>query len=240
MTDLVRFDREGDVAFITLDRQRSLNAINLEMRDAIWDILGVLGIDPTVRCVVVRGAGERALSAGADVTEFGTAPSLIASREARQFRDLWGAMNTLPVPLIAEMHGVAYGSGLELSLHCDLRIAADDTRMALPEVLLGYLPSAGGTQTLPRTVPRSMALQMILTGEPLDARQAFDCGLVHAVVPRTDLEAMVRSWAARIASAPPAAIRAAKRAVIEGIDLRLAEGLALERRLAHAVQAGSG
>jgi enoyl-CoA hydratase/carnithine racemase len=186
--------------------------------------------------VVLSGAGDRAFSAGADITEFGSAPSLLAARQARQWRDLWGVMSALPVPLIAAIHGFAYGAGLEMSLYCDLRVASEDARFAVPEVTLGYIPSAGGTQTVPRHVARSLAMQMLASGEPVDAARAHAAGLIHAVVPRAALQATARAWAGRIAQAPPEAVRAAKRAILEGLDLPLAEGLALERRLADAVR----
>lgn len=236
---LIRYDREDDLAWITLDRPRALNAVSMEMRDALWDVLNVLALDPTVRCAIIRGAGERAFSAGADITEFGSAPSLLDARRARQARDLWGVMSRLPVPLIAAIGGFAYGAGLEMSLYCDLRIASEDARFAVPEVTLGYIPSAGGTQTVSRHLPRSLAAQMVIAGEPIDAAEAYRAGLVHAVVPREELTSTARVWAQRIAAAPPNAVRGVKRAVIEGIDLPLADALALERRLGDAVRGGS-
>lgn len=231
----VRFERDGDIAWITLDRPERLNAIHLAMRDELWAMLTLLRDDPTVRVAVFGGAGDRAFSAGADITEFGSAPSLMAAREARQGRDLWGLLASLRLPLIAAVHGFAYGAGLELSLYCDLRIAAEDARFAVPEVALGYMPSAGGTQTLPRHLPQSEALRMVTTGEPLSAAEAYEVGLVHAVVPGAALAATARAWALQLAAAPPRALRAAKRAVVEGLDLPLVEGLALERRLGAAL-----
>ena len=233
---LVRFEREGDIAFVTLDRPERLNAVSMAMRDALWGVLTALRDDPTVRCAVFTGAGDRAFSAGADITEFGSAPGLMDARAARQQRDLWGVMSTLPVPLIAAIHGFAYGAGCEMSMYCDLRVASEDARFALPEVTLGYIPSAGGTQTIPRHAPRSEALRMVTSGEPLSAAEALRAGLVHSVVRREDLMPTARAWAERIAAADPVATRAAKRAILEGIDLPLADGLALERRLSDAVR----
>ncbi|TAK76068.1 MAG: enoyl-CoA hydratase/isomerase family protein [Dehalococcoidia bacterium] len=231
----VRVSREGDAVWLTLDRPERLNAVSLEMRDDLWGALTLLRDDPTVRCAVIHGAGDRAFSAGADITEFGSAPAILDAREARHARDLWGVMSTLPVPLVAAIHGFAYGAGLEMSLYCDIRIAADDARFALPEVTLGYIPSAGGTQTAPRHLRRSDALRLVTSGDAISAAEAFEAGLVHAVVPREALLETARAWAERIAARPPEATRAAKRAVIEGIDLPLADGLALERRLAAAL-----
>ena len=235
-----RLTREGDLAWVTLDRTERLNALHLDMRDQLWGILTMLRDDPSVRVAVFAGAGDRAFSAGADVTEFGTAPSLMAARGARQERDLWGLMANLRIPLVAALHGYAYGAGLELSMYCDIRIAAEDTRLALPEVALGYIPSAGGTQTVPRAIGRSDALRIVATGEPIDAAEAYAIGLVHAVVPLADLDATARAWAQRLASGPTAAIRATKRAVVEGLDLPLEEGLRLERRLVANVVGGRG
>jgi enoyl-CoA hydratase/carnithine racemase len=236
---LVRYEREGELAWVILDRPERLNAVNLEMRDALWGVLTALRDDPTVRCAVFRGEGDRAFSAGADITEFGTAPSLLEARAARQDRDLWGVMSTLEVPLIAAIHGFAYGAGCEMSMYCDLRVASEDASFALPEVTLGYIPSAGGTQTVPRHAPATEALRIVTAGVPLTAIEAYEAGLVHAVVPRDALLPTARAWAERIAAAPPKAVRASKRAILEGLDLPLAEGLALEGRLADAVRRGS-
>lgn len=228
-------EREGDIVWLTLNRPERLNAIHLELRDELWVQLELLRDDPSVRAAVFRGAGDRAFSAGADITEFGTAPSYIEARDARVLRDLWGLMAGLDLPLIAAIHGFAYGAGLELSLYCDLRVASEDARFAIPEVTLGYIPSAGGTQTVPRHLPSSEALRMATTGEPISAREAYDLGFVQRVVPREQLDAAVREWARELAGRDPAALRAAKRAVRDGLDQPLEAGLALERRLAAAV-----
>ena len=226
----------GRVAYATINNP-PVNAIGATVRAALVDGVKALNADPELQAAVLICEG-RTFMAGADITEFGTAPGLVAARESRQQRDLWGLMARLPIPLIAAIHGYAYGAGLELSLYCDLRIAAEDARFALPEVSLGYIPSAGGTQTIARHLGRSDALEMVTSGAPIDATQAFDRGLVHAVVPFAELEATARGWADRIAALDSAAVRATKRAVIEGLDLPLAEGLALERRLARAVALG--
>ncbi len=228
-------EREGDVVWLTLNRPERLNAIHLEMRDELWLQFLLLRDDPSVRVAVFRGAGDRAFSAGADISEFGTAPSFVEARDARVRRDLWGLLAGLELPLIAAIHGFAYGAGLELSLYCDLRIASEDAQFAIPEVTLGYMPSAGGTQTLPRHIPTSEALRMATSGEPISAREAYDLGFVQRVVAREDLDAATREWAELLATRDPAALRATKRAVHEGLDRPLEAGLALERRLAAAV-----
>ena len=191
MAEPVLFDIDGrGVATITLNRPERLNAINMAMRDLLWEYLLACRDHPDVRAIVFRGEG-RAFSAGADISEFGTAPSLWESRLARHERDVWGLMLSLPMPLIARMHGFCFGAGLELPLCCDVRVAAADARFALPEVTLGYIPSAGGTQTLPRTIPPGAAADLILTGEPIGAEEALRWGLITRAVPPADLDAAV-------------------------------------------------
>jgi enoyl-CoA hydratase/carnithine racemase len=209
-----------------------LNAINMRMRDELWELMHAVRDDPDVRVAIFKGAGEQAFSAGADISEFGTAPSHVESRRARRQRDLWGFMLSIGKPLIAAIHGFALGAGIELPMCCDIRIASDDARLGLPEVSLGYIPSAGGTQTLPRHVPPGVAMHMILTGDPIDAATALRYGLVQRVVPRDRLYPESESLARTLMSRGPLALRLAKRAVLEGLELPLSEGLALERRLA--------
>jgi enoyl-CoA hydratase/carnithine racemase len=229
----VCFARGDDgIAVLTLDRPQRLNAINLAMRDQLWTWLEFARDDPDLRCLIVRGAGDQAFCAGADVTEFGSAPSYLAARDARRQRDVWGLMATLPVPLVAAVQGWALGAGCELSLLCDIRVAAENARFGLPEVKLGYIPSAGGTQTLPRTIPRGAALGMILSGEPIDAATALQWGLVQRVVPRADLDAAARAVAERLAQQPPAALRLTREALRIAGDVPLSQGLRLSRQLA--------
>lgn len=237
---LVLYDKLDSIALITLNRPAALNAVNLAMRDELWGLLLAVRDDPDVRVGVIRGAGERAFCAGADVKEFGSAPSVVEARRARHERDLWGLMTELETPLIAQIHGWALGAGCEMSLLCDLRIAADDARLGLPEVTLGYIPSAGGTQTLPRTVAHGDASRMVLSGEPVDAATALRMGLIHRVVPRAGLEAEVMSRARALAARPPAALRALKRTLNQSADLPLAAALAFEARQVRSLVAGYG
>ena len=181
---------ERGVATITLNRPERLNAINLEMRDLLWEYFLATRDMPDVHVMVFKGEG-RCFSAGADISEFGTAPSVMAAREARHRRDLWGVLLNHRCLTVAAMHGYCFGAGLELPLQCDLRIAAEGTTFALPEVTLGYIPSACGTQTLPRLVPPGVAASMILTGEPIDTSAAMRWGLVDAVVPAGEVDAEV-------------------------------------------------
>jgi enoyl-CoA hydratase/carnithine racemase len=233
------FGKAGNgVAWLTLNRPRVLNAMNMAMRDEMWSALAAVRDDPDIRAVVIRGAGDRAFSAGADVSEFGTAPSYIEARRARQERDVWGAMLACTKPLVAAVHGFAFGAGCEMSLLCDIRIASDDATFALPEVTLGYIPSAGGTQTLPRAVPPGIAREMILSGQPIDAAAALRAGLVQRVVPHARLEDEAADVASRLAAQPEAALCGAKEAMARGAGLPLEAGLRLEAIVATRVSAG--
>jgi enoyl-CoA hydratase/carnithine racemase len=237
----ILFDKPGEgIARLTLNRPDVLNAMNMAVRDELWSMLLAVRDDPDIRAVLFRGAGDRAFSAGADVGEFGTAPSFTEARRARQDRDVWGLMLSITKPTVAAIHGYAYGAGCELSLLCDIRIAADGAQFALPEVTLGYIPSAGGTQTLPRTVPPGIAREMVLTGEPIDAQRALAIGLVSRVVPLEQLDATAIEIAAKLAALPPDAARAAKEAIVRGAGLPLEQGLRFEALLASRLRDAAG
>ena len=228
----VTYDKQDGVAWVTLNRPETLNAVNLQMRDELWEVLHAVREDPEVAVAIFKGAGERAFSAGADITEFGTAPSVAEARRARRERDVWGYMLAIEKPLIAAIHGFALGAGIELGMCCDLRIAAEDARIGLPEVTLGYIPSAGGTQIMPRIVRPGLAMRLILSGDDIDAPEALRIGLVHRVVPRDRLYAEAEAVARRLMGLSPLALRLAKAAITQGLDLPLAQGLNLEARLA--------
>jgi enoyl-CoA hydratase/carnithine racemase len=228
----VLYETHDGIAWLTLNRPEVLNALNLQIRDELWVLLEAIALDDSVKVVVFRGAGDRAFSSGADLSEFGTAPSYTEARRARLERDVWGRMARFEKPMIAAVHGYALGAGCELSLLCDLRIASEDARFGLPETHLGYLPTAGGSQTLPRTAGLSRALDMILTAEPIDARTALDYGIVNAVVPRAELAAAAEAYARRLIAQPEAVLRATKRAMRDGASLPLRDAIRLERRLA--------
>ena len=234
-TPLLYEPRDG-VARVTFNRPEVHNAIDLQMRDALWSLLDAIEADDEVGVLVFRGAGEAAFSAGADISEFGTAPSYTEARRARLERDLWGRLLHFPKPTIAAIHGYALGAGCELSLLCDFRIAAQDALIGLPEAKLGYIPTAGGTQTLPRTIGPGRALDMLLTAEPIDAQRALDYGLVHQVVPLGQLDAAADALARRLLAQPAVALRAAKRALVEGRDLPLPTALRLEAHLRHLLE----
>ncbi len=216
------------VALVTLDRPEARNAINDALLGQLVAALGRLDADPACRCIVLTGAGERAFAAGADIREMAgeTAASLIASdRFAR-----WEAIGSLRTPLVAAVRGFALGGGCEIAMSCDMIIAGDDAVFGQPEIKLGIIPGAGGTQRLARAVGRSRAMELILTGRMVDAREAERIGLVSRVVPAAETLATALELAATIATMPPLAVVAAKEAIARADELPLREGLAFERR----------
>ena len=225
-----------DIAQITLNRPEALNAVNLAMRDELWGYIHAAQLDPDVRALIFAGAGPRAFSAGADISEFGAAPSLHDAREARRRRDLWALLEDLPIPTIAALHGFCFGAGIELPLYCDLRLAAPDTQIALPEVTLGYIPSAGGTQLMPRICAPAAAPGLILGGEPIDAERALAWGILHRIVPRDALDAAALAAAQRLAAADPARIAAVKQSIRRGLDLPLAAAIRRDTQTARRLR----
>ena len=234
----VIYEKTANIAYVTLNRPEALNSYNMQMRDELYQILAAIKDDDEVAVVILKGAGDKAFCAGADLTEFLTAPSPVIARQIRLERDVWGLFLSLPQPVIAALHGYVLGSGLEMALCCDLRIAADDARFGFPEVGLGIIPAAGGTQTLPRAVGQARALEMLLTARQIDAREAYAIGLVNQVVPRAELLSAVEEMAGKILRHSQKVVKNAKQAVVRGLDLPLAEGLELERKLAALTYAG--
>jgi len=234
------YEKVDSTAYVTLNRPQALNVYNIRMRDDLYEVLSAIRNDDEVRVAIFKGAGDKAFCAGADLSEFLTAPSPVVARQVRFDRDVWGLFLSIPQPLIAAVHGYVLGSGIEIALCCDIRIASEDARFGLPEVGLGIIPAAGGTQTLPRTVGRGKALEMLLTSRWIDAKEAYQIQLVNRVVPWEKLLESAKEMAEKIASHDPVAIRSAKQAVVRGLDLPLAEGLRLEKMLASQLRAIAG
>lgn len=235
--ETIIYEKRNGIAHVTLNRPGVLNRYNLKMRDELYQVLTAIRDDPGVLIAIFKGAGERAFCVGADLTEFGTAPSPIIARQVRWERDIWGLFTSLKQPLIAAVHGYVLGSGVEIALLCDIRIASEETVFGLPEVSLGMIPAAGGTQTLPRAIGKGKALQILLAGDRIDAEEALRIGLVNMVVSREELYLSADRMAKRILSHSFIAVRHAKEAVTRGLDLTLEEGLVLERRLAEITKA---
>ncbi len=237
--EVILYEKQDDIGYITLNRPKALNAYNIQMRDELYEVLGAVKDDPDVRVVILKAAGEKAFCAGADLTEFLSAPPPVFARKARFDRDIWGRFLSVEQPVIAALHGYVLGSGIEMSLCCDIRLATEDARFGLPEPGLGIIPAAGGSQTLPRAIGQAHALEVLMSGRWLTADEARRMKLVNRIVPKADLLAEAEKLARRIASFPYYAVKAAKQAVWRGMDLSLDEGLEMEARLAGAVFQGA-
>jgi enoyl-CoA hydratase len=224
----IHIDKQPPLALVTLDRPKVLNALNAatfaELADAFEDMAG----DPSVRVVLLTGAGTRAFAAGADIREVAEATVENGAELARTGQRVFRRIETLGKPVIACIRGFALGGGCELAMACTLRLAADDARLGQPEAKLGLLPGYGGSQRLPRLVGRGAALKLLLTGAIIDAAEALRIGLVDEVVAADDLMARAEAVALEISANAPLAIAETLRVVDEGLDLALDAALALE------------
>jgi len=215
------------VALVTIDRPAALNALSFDLLDELADALGELDRDGRTRAVVLTGSGDRAFAAGADIVELAEqTPERL--RAERRF-DAWDRIWAIGVPLIAAVRGFALGGGCELAMSCDLIVAGDDARFGQPEISIGVMPGAGGTQRLTRAIGVARAMEMILTGRTMRADEAFAAGLVTRVAPTAETIESALQLADSIAAMPPLAARAAKRSVLAAAELPLAAGLRAER-----------
>jgi enoyl-CoA hydratase/carnithine racemase len=238
--ETIIYDKHDGIARVTLNRPQLLNRYNVKMRDELYEVLSAIRDDSDVQVVIINGAGKKAFCVGADLTEFGTAPSSIIARQVRWERDVWGLLERLKQPVIAALHGYVLGSGVEIALFCDIRIASTDAVFGVPEVALGMIPAAGGSQTLPRTVGAGKALQLLLSCEYIDSEEALRIGLVNRVVSRKELMSTAEMIAKDIKANSNVAVRYAKEAVNRGKDLPLDQGLALEKSIAEIVRILAG
>ncbi len=226
MTDelVLTESRPGGVVVVRLSNG-SMNPLSNALLDQLGDVAERIGADPDVHAVVVLGS-EKALAAGADIKEFGDQAA--ARRIGKAFRRAFDGLAAIPRPVIAGIRGFALGGGMELALACDLRVAADTARMGQPEILLGIIPGAGGTQRLPRLVGPARAKEMIWSGRQVKADEALAIGLVDRVVPADEVEAAAVAWASELAAGPVVAIGLAKAAIDDGLDGSLTRGLDTE------------
>jgi enoyl-CoA hydratase/carnithine racemase len=230
--EAIEVERQDGVGWITLSRPQAINAINDAMRREVPIALRALDDDPQVRVIAMRGAGARGFCAGADLKEQRPAVSPAASRSKYASSNWIRAFDQVEKPLIAVIHGYCMGGGLEIALACDLRLASADAVFALPETGLGLIPGGGGTQRLPRLVGLGRALDLLITGDRIDANEAYRIGLITHLAPNTEaLAEEAAQLAKRIAQRPPIATRFVKEAASAGIELDINAGLRLERDL---------
>ena len=220
----------GRISTLTINRPDKRNALNQATRDEILHALDALEKSPDSRVLIVTGAGDKAFIAGADIGEF-EGRTALAQREAMKGRRIFDAIEEFPKPVIAMINGFCLGGGMELALACDIRIASDTAKLGQPEVNLGIIPGGGGTQRLTRLVGEGKSMELILTGDFIDAAEARAIGLVNDVVPAVELQSRVRALAGRIAEKSPVALRMAKEAVKTAARMNLREGLDRETDL---------
>jgi enoyl-CoA hydratase len=229
--DNLEYEKRGPIAYVTLNRPQVLNALNTptwaDLKAAFEDVRD----DPAVGGAILTGAGDKAFIAGADINELSTVTSAEAEQSSRFGQQVLDLIENLGKPVVAAVNGFALGGGCETAMACTLRIAAESARFGQPEVKLGLPPGGGGTQRLPRLVGKGRALQLILTGDVIDAREAWRIGLVNDVVPPAELMQRAEAVLERILANAPIAVRYSMEAVNKGLDGGLAEGLALEAAL---------
>ncbi len=226
----IDYKKEGRVAVFTINRPEALNAINMESLEELSRALNDFKNDDGLWVGIITGVGGRAFSVGADIR------SVLPQFKQKRGQPWAGPPTILRglemwKPMIAAVNGYALGGGMEIALACDLRIAAENATFGLPEVSLGFIPGWGGTQRLPRLIPRAKAAEMLFTGRAIDAQEAYRIGLVNKVVPLAQLMTAANEMAEMVCRPAPLAVRAAKQAMMQGLSLSLENGLELEKTL---------
>ncbi|HWZ60833.1 MAG TPA: enoyl-CoA hydratase-related protein [Gemmatimonadaceae bacterium] len=229
--DNVVYEKQGPIAYVTLNRPKVLNALNkatiAELKTACEDARD----DPTVRGVILTGAGDKAFAAGADVGEVVNDTPIEAAENTRAGQEVTSLIENLGKPVIAAVNGYAVGGGCELAMACTIRIASETAQFGQPEVKLGIMPGYGGSQRMPRLIGKGRALQVILTGDMISAQEAYRIGLVNEVVPAANLIARAEAMLRQINANGPVGVRYSLEAVNKGLETSLSEGLVIEASL---------
>ncbi|WP_314165740.1 enoyl-CoA hydratase-related protein [Lachnoanaerobaculum gingivalis] len=226
----VRFDTEGAVGIVTIDRPKALNALNSEVLaelDACFDSIDT----NTIRAVILTGEGDKSFVAGADIGEMSKLSPAEGEAFGKKGNDVFRKIETFPVPVIAAVNGFALGGGCEIAMSCDIRICSDNAMFGQPEVGLGITPGFGGTQRLARIVGVGIAKQLIYTARNIKADEAFRIGLVNAVYSPEELMPAAKKMAAAIAQNAPIAVRACKKAINDGLDAKMDDAIVIEEKL---------
>ncbi|MCK4645912.1 MAG: enoyl-CoA hydratase/isomerase family protein [Candidatus Aminicenantes bacterium] len=228
------YEKKENIGLLTINRPEKLNAISNELISELKKLLDEIEKDEDLRALILTGAGDKAFVAGADIKELVDRDARLGRRVSQERQEVFSRIENLPVPVIAAVNGYALGGGLELALACSIRICSEKAQFGAPEVKLGIIPGDGGTQRLPRLVGLGRAMELILTGDFIDAQEAYRIGLVNKVLPQEELMDKAMELAKKIASRPPLAVRFAKEAVNRSQEGDAASGFALESYL-HAL-----
>lgn len=226
----VDVETEGNIAVITINRPKALNALNSEVLDDLNAAVDGLDLE-TVRCAIITGAGDKSFVAGADIGEMSTLTKAEGEAFGKKGNDLFRKIETLPIPVIAAVNGFALGGGNELSMSCDIRLASENAVFGQPETGLGITPGFGGTQRLARLIGSGMAKQIIYSAKNIKADEALRIGLVNAVYPQEELLPEAKKLASRIAGNAPIAVRACKKAINEGLEQKMDDAIVTEEKL---------
>jgi enoyl-CoA hydratase len=234
MYETLIYEKKDNIGVLTINRPEKLNALSNELMGELAQFLDDIENDEELRILVITGAGEKAFVAGADIQELVDRDALLGRKVSRTRQEIFSRIENLPIPVIAAVNGYALGGGLELALACSIRICSDRAQFGAPEVKLGIIPGDGGTQRLPRLVGLGRAMEIVLTGDFIDAQEAYRIGLVNQVISHDELMEKAMGLAQKIAKRPPLAVRYAKEAVNRSQEGDTTSGYALESYL-HAL-----
>jgi enoyl-CoA hydratase len=238
MFENIIFESDGPLATLVINRPEKMNAVNNATAEEIDGALDKVSKNSELRVLILTGAGEKAFVAGADIHELAKRDTLLGRSESRRRQEIYTRIEQLEIPSIAAINGWALGTGLELAMACTIRLASERAKLGQPEVKLGIIPGAGGTQRLSKLVGMGRAMEMVLTGDPVDAQRAYEMGLVNSVVAPDELMTEARLLAKTLIARPKMAVQYGKEAVLRFAEGSLAEGLAHESYL-HALSCGT-
>ena len=226
----IQYEQKDAIAVLTISREKALNALNSEVLGELDAAIDAIDLD-TVRCLIITGAGQKSFVAGADIGEMSTLTKEEGEAFGKKGNDVFRKIETLPIPVIAAVNGFALGGGCELSMSCGIRLASENAVFGQPGTGLGITPGFGGTQRLARIIPVGKAKEMLYAGTKVKAAEALTLGLVNAVYPSEELLPAAEKLAGKIARNAPIAVRASKKAVNDGLQVSIDEGIAIEEKL---------
>ena len=228
--NFVKFDTEGAVGVVTIERPKALNALNSEVLAELEVCFDSIDTD-VIRAVILTGSGDKSFVAGADIAEMSKLNPAEGEAFGKKGNDVFRKIETFPIPVIAAVNGFALGGGCEIAMSCDIRICSDNAMFGQPEVGLGITPGFGGTQRLARLIGAGMAKQLIYTARNIKADEAFRIGLVNAIYTQEELMPAAKKMAAAIAQNAPIAVRACKKAINDGLDVNMDDAIVIEEKL---------